>query len=201
MPTVTALRAVAGGRRVAVDLDGRRWRTVPADVAGRVGLWPGQELDRPALRHLGRELRRVRALDVAVVALRHRDFSRSKLDERLSRAGVSRSGRVEAMATLERAGLLDDARRAAGRAGVLAARARGNEAIRWELEQEGIAAELVEIAISGLPPEATRAVEVIARRGRSVATARYLAQRGFGEDVVALAVAAPGGEDGPRSVA
>jgi len=105
------------------------------------------------------------------------------------------------MATLERAGLLDDARRAAGRAGVLAARARGNEAIRWELEQEGIAAELVEIAISGLPPEATRAVEVIARRGRSVATARYLAQRGFGEDVVALAVAAPGGEDGPRSVA
>jgi len=182
-------------------LDGRRWRTVPAEVAERVGLWPGQELDRSVLRHLGRELRRVRALDVAAGALRHRDLSRAKLDERLSRAGVSPSSRVETMATLGRAGLLDDARRAAARAGALAARARGNEAIRWELEQEGIEPEVVETAIAGLAPEATRAVEVIARRGRSVTTARYLAQRGFGEDAVALAVDALGGEDGSRSVA
>ena len=53
MPVVTRVRAVERGR-VAVDVDGKRWRIVPAEVAVRVGLTAGLELERPLLRELGR---------------------------------------------------------------------------------------------------------------------------------------------------
>ena len=60
-PRVTALRPERRGR-IAVELDGERWRTVPEDVAATAGLFVGRELDRPALRELRRALRRSEAL-------------------------------------------------------------------------------------------------------------------------------------------
>jgi hypothetical protein len=61
VPTVTALREDRRGR-VAVELDGRPWRVLPAGVVVRAGVVEGRALDRPALRLLRRELRRDEAL-------------------------------------------------------------------------------------------------------------------------------------------
>src|SRR5439155_24276402 len=117
-----------------VELDGAPWRLVPADAAVRAGLSVGRALDRDTARSLGRELRRAEALGVAVRALRYRDLSRRRLEERLERRGARGDARAEALETLERAGLVDDRRVAAARACALAERGYGDAAIRFALE-------------------------------------------------------------------
>ncbi|HVM69489.1 MAG TPA: hypothetical protein VM204_06605, partial [Gaiellaceae bacterium] len=66
---MTALRAVTAGR-VAVDLDGEPWRTLPLEAVVRAGLAAGRPLERAQARTLARELRRLDALRVATGALR-----------------------------------------------------------------------------------------------------------------------------------
>jgi regulatory protein len=114
----------------------------------------------------------------AVRVLRHRDVSRRKLDERLQRRGARASTRREALDALERAGLVDDARVAAGRARSLAERGYGDAAIRFALEGEAIAAEHVEEALAGLEPERERAERLLAG-GREPKALRRLAAKGF----------------------
>jgi SOS response regulatory protein OraA/RecX len=193
VPTVTALRDDRRGR-VAVELDGEPWRVLPVDVAVRAGLAEGRLLDRPALRLVRRELLRAEALQVAGRALRHRDLSRRRLAERLDRA-VPPAAAAESLATLERAGLLDDRRVAVAHAESLAGRGYGDEAIRHRLRGEGLAEELVEEALAALPPECERAGSLIERRGLGPRTARYLAGRGFGEEAVEAALGAAFGQD------
>jgi SOS response regulatory protein OraA/RecX len=177
-PVVTALREKPRGR-VEVDLDGAPWRLVPTDAVVRSGLAVGRTLDRPTARALGRELRRADALARAGRALRPRDRSRRTLEDRLTQAGVPVLARNEALETLERVGLVDDARVAATRASVLAERGFGDAAIRHDLEREGIDAELVEEALGGLEPERDRASALVERRGAGPRTARWLAGKGF----------------------
>lgn len=155
------------------------WRVVPADVVVRAGLAVGRMLDRETARAFARELRRAEALGVAVRALRHRDLSRSRLEERLLARGAGEDARAEALAALERVGLVDDARVAAGRALALAGRGFGDAAVRHTLEQEGLAADDVEAALAGLPPESERVQEWLARRGAGPKTLRWLAAKGF----------------------
>lgn len=169
MRTVTALRERPRDR-VDVELDGAPWRTLPADAVVRSGLLVGRALDREAARALARELRRAEALGVAVRALRHRDRSRRALAAR-----IDSPAREEALAALERSGILDDGRAAASRAAVLAARGFGDEAIRYRLEHEGFAGEPLEAALAALEPERERARSLV-REGRSE---RWLAARGF----------------------
>lgn len=188
MPRVTAV-AAAGPTRVRVELDGERWRVLPAEAALLAGIVEGVELDRPRLRTLARELRRRRGLEVAARALARRDLSEHGVRERLRRAGVAPAGEEETLGALQRAGLVDDARFALTRAQALAERGRGNAAIRFDLEQEGVAAEGIEAALASLEPERERAGRIIARRGTGAATARLLARRGFDEDAVEAAVA------------
>lgn len=183
MPTVTGLREDRRGR-VAVELDGSPWRTLPADVVVRAGISEGRALDRPALRVLRRELRRAEALAVAGRALRTRDLSARELALRLEQRAVSRTAAEESLAALAAAGLLDDARLAENRAGSLAERGYGDAAIRHDLEQRGVPADLVEAAVAGLEPETERAGRIVARRGTGAGTARYLAGKGFGEDAL-----------------
>jgi SOS response regulatory protein OraA/RecX len=178
VPVVTALRERPRGR-VEVELDGVPWRLVPAEAVVRTGLSVGRALDREAARTLGRELRRLEALGVAVRALRHRDLSRRLLEERLSRRGMRAEAQTDALAALERAGLLDDGRVASSRAEALAARGYGDAAIRFRLEGEGLAAELVAEALAGLESEAVRAGKLLDRRGRGPTAVRWLASRGF----------------------
>lgn len=169
MRTVTALRERPRGR-VVVELDGAPWRTLPADAVVRSGLLVGTTLDRPTARTLARELRRAEALGVAVRALRHRDLSRRALEAR-----IESPARAEALEALERSGILDDRRAAAGRASALAGRGWGDEAIRYRLEGEGFAGEPLEAALAALEPEQERARALVAK-GRSE---RWLAGRGF----------------------
>jgi SOS response regulatory protein OraA/RecX len=191
---VTGLTERRGGK-VAVEVDGALWRTLPLDAAVRAELRVGVELDRARLRGVRRELRRTEALSWAVRALRRRDLSRHSLEERLRGAGLNADERRAALATLERAGLVDDVRFALARAASLAERGHGDEAIRWTLEREGVDAELANRSIASLPSEQDRAAAVVERRGRGPATAAYLARRGFAEDAVAdvLGVATPDG--------
>jgi SOS response regulatory protein OraA/RecX len=187
MTTITALRA-KGHSRVAVELDGGPWRTVPAEVVVRAGLAVGRTLDRPALRLLRRELRRSEAITAAARALRSRDLSSTGLAQRLERANVAPAVRVESLAVLGRAGLVDDARFARTRAAALAERGYGDAAIRLDLERQGIETELRDEAIGALEPELMRARAVVARRGDGPRTARFLAGKGFAEESVAVAI-------------
>jgi SOS response regulatory protein OraA/RecX len=190
VPVITALRERPRDR-VEVELDGVLWRLVPAEAVVRTGLSVGRALDREAARTLGRELRRLEALGVALRALRYRDQSRRRLEERLSRRGMRAEAQEDALAALERAGLVDDGRVASSRAESLAARGYGDAAIRFALEGEGLAAELVAEALAGLEPEAVRAGKLLDRRGRRPASVRWLASRGFDpgtlEDVAGFA--------------
>jgi len=180
---VTALREVPRGK-VEVELDGRPWRRLPVDAVVRAELMVGRSLDRETARTLGRELRRVGALARATRALAARDRSKRSLDERLAAAGVAAEARREALESLERVGLVDDARFAAGRAAALAERGQGDAAIRFDLERQGLSDELVTDAIEALEPERERAKRLAERRGRGPKTARWLAARGFEADTV-----------------
>jgi regulatory protein len=177
VPVITALREQPRDR-VEIHLDEAPWRLVPADAVVRAGLFVGRALDRDAVRALGRELRRSQALADAVRVLRHRDVSRRKLDERLQQRGARDSTRQEALDALERAGLVDDARVASGRARSLAGRGYGDAAIRFALEGEGIDAAHVEAALDALDPERERAKRLLAG-GRDPKALRRLAAKGF----------------------
>ena len=129
------------------------------------------------------------ALAVATRALARRDFSERGLRERLQRAGISPAEAEEAVAALLRAGLVNDGRFALSRAQSLAERGKGDAAIRYDLQQQGLALDQIEPALASLDAERERAERVIARHGDGPATARLLARRGFAEDAVEAAVA------------
>jgi regulatory protein len=169
---------------VLVQIDGSDWRVLPADVVVRARLTPGTELDRPRLREVARARRRTEALAAAGRLLRVRDLPAAALDARLERRGVAPSERAGAVSALQDVGLVDDVRFAHNRALALAGRCLGDAAIRADLEGYGVGAELAEEVLAGLEPEAERAERIVASRGKSVATARFLARKGFGEDVV-----------------
>lgn len=130
-----------------------------------------------------------RALAVATRALARRDFSEQGLRERLRRAGATPAEADEALEALLQAGLVNDRRFALARAQSLSGRGKGDAVIRFDLEQQGLAADEIETALASLEPERERAERVIARRGGGVATARLLARRGFDGDAVEAAVA------------
>jgi regulatory protein len=188
VPRVTALTSEVVGTQVGVELDGVPWRRIPLEVAVRVGLAAGSELQRPELRALRRELRRAEALDVATKALVHRDRSRASLRARLGAAGIAPWAAEQALDTLERAGIVNDERFARARAEALAKRGRGDALIREELLAAGIPESDVVEAIAALEPECERAVRAAATRGESPATARWLGRRGFGQDAIEAAL-------------
>jgi regulatory protein len=183
MPVVSGLRELPSGR-VAVELDGARWRTVPAEVVVRLRLGVGEELDRPRARELARELRRARAVDTALRAVSRREQSTAELDRRLRQRGFAPGLREETLNRLERVGLVDDERYAMRRAESLSERGQGDEAIRWRLERDGVPGETAAKAVAALPPERQRARLVVAAQGTGLRTARELARRGFGEDAI-----------------
>jgi regulatory protein len=189
MPIVTALHARPRGR-VAVEVDGEPWRVLPAEPVLRAGLTAGLELDREHARRLRRELRRAAGLSVAARALRAHDLSERRLAERLDRRGLSPRERDDVLETVASAGFVDDGRFARRRAAALAERGYGDAAIDADLERQGIPVELRRDALEALPAEAERAAAIVARRGKSARTARFLAGKGFGADAVEAAAAA-----------
>ena len=134
-------------------------------------------------------MNRENAVDAGLRALRRRDLSRQELEQRLQAHGYADAERGQAIQTLERTGLVDDSRFAEGRARALAGRGAGDAFIRHALRAAGVTEELVEESLASLEPELERARLVVARRGVSPKTARYLSGKGFSDDVVAAAVA------------
>lgn len=181
MPLVTALRAQRGGR-VAVELDGVAWRTLPIAAVAEAGLVAGQELDRDRARTLGRALRRHRARETAVRVLARREHSRASLAARLDRAGVRAGDRNDAIEKAAGAGWVDDERFARSRAAALAARGAGDRVVLQDLRRHGIDQETARAALATIEPESDRVSSAIAARGASLRTLRYLAARGFSEE-------------------
>jgi SOS response regulatory protein OraA/RecX len=182
-PTVTGLSERKRGR-VAVELDGRPWRVLPADAIVRAGLAVGRRLDRDAARELARGMRSARALAVATRSLAAGDRSQQALEQRLALAGHPVAAREDAIATLDRAGLLDDARVAESRAELLARRGYGDAAIRADLRRRLIPAEAAADAIAALEPELDRARRLFASQSVTPAMLRRFAGRGFSRDTL-----------------
>jgi SOS response regulatory protein OraA/RecX len=182
-PAVTALRERPQGR-VAVELDGAPWRVLPADAVVRARLAVGRPLDREQARELARALRRGRALALAARALGPRDRSRDELARRLELARVPAAARVAALDSLERAGLVDDARVAGARAAALAARGYGDAAISDDLARRGIGPGERSAALAALQPEPERARQLLERHGREPRALRRLAAHGFDPELL-----------------
>jgi SOS response regulatory protein OraA/RecX len=107
----------------------------------------------------------------------------------LERAGVDPAETDRVLARLRDEGALEDSRFARNRARALAERGKGDAAIRFDLEAQGLRGDLIEEAIADLESERVRAERIVSRRGASPATARLLAGRGFDPDVVEAVVA------------
>ena len=178
--TVTAVTPV--GTCIAIELDGIPWRTVPLGAAVSARLSPGVRLDRERARELARALRRHRAEEVALRALARREHSRTSLEGRLARAGVRGSERREALDRAERAGLVDDGRYAGARARTLAERDAGDELVLDDLVRHGVTETVARAALESLEPERERLERIVARRGLSTKTVRFLAAKGFAPD-------------------
>jgi len=129
------------------------------------------------------------ALAAATRALARRDYSERGLRDRLRRAGVDETELDQVLTELRGVGLLDDERFAGRRAKALAERGKGNRAIRFGLQRQGIGSELADAAVAELEPERERAERIVSRRGTGPKTARLLAGRGFDRDAVDLAAA------------
>jgi SOS response regulatory protein OraA/RecX len=187
--TLTAMRR-AGPGRVALDVDGRPWRTVPDDVVARCGLHAGLALDRSRLRLLRSELRRAEALATAGRALAQRPLSRRRLSDRLRRRGIPPPAEREVLEELAAIGLVDDAKVARARADKLADRGWGDTAIRARLEADGFEETAVRAALAGLSAEADRATTVAAGTSSAHRAWSLLARRGFSPDAIEGALGA-----------
>ncbi|MEP6910342.1 MAG: RecX family transcriptional regulator [Actinomycetota bacterium] len=155
---------------------------MPAEAVLAAGLTVGVKLDRARARRVRRELVRHEAMAKAARSLTRRDLTQKELADRLARNQVAPFARSEALASLVRAGAVDDARFARSRAQALAEREAGDAMIRHDLIGRGIADELVEAAVAELEPEAARAAKIVDLRGSSLRTARRLARKGFTKD-------------------
>jgi SOS response regulatory protein OraA/RecX len=182
-PIVTGLRERKRAR-VAVELDGRPWRMLPANAVVRAGLAVGRPLDRPTARELAREVRRAKALAAATRSLAASDRSERALEQRLAQAGHSAAARDDAIASLVRAGAIDDVRLAASRAEQLARRGYGDAAIRADLRHRLIASETAADAVAALEPEPERLRRLLAGQNVTPALLRRLSARGFSRDAL-----------------
>jgi SOS response regulatory protein OraA/RecX len=136
----------------------------------------------------------------AARALGRRELSTTELDERLARSRVPPATRRETLSRLSEVAAVDDERFARHRAELLAERGSGDALIRHDLERRGIARELVVGALAALEPEEKRADRMVATRGATLKTARYLATKGFSEESIENACAKGIAEDAPPAV-
>lgn len=182
-PTVTGLREQKRGR-VAVELDGRPWRVLPADAVVRTGLAVGRRLDRHKARELAREVRRAHALAQAKRTLATSGRSRRDLEQRLARAGHTAAASGDAVETLRRAGVVDDGRLAESRAELLVRRGYGDAAIRADLRKRLLSDDAAADAVASLEPELDRARQLLEGQSVTPALLRRLAGRGFSQDTL-----------------
>jgi regulatory protein len=111
----------------------------------------------------GREPKRS-ARDRALGLLAVRWRSRRELERRLRGAGFDDVEVAEALADLDRAGLVDDERFARELTRARAGRLDGNRSVRSALAKAGVAPELAEASLAEAGDESERAFELARRR-------------------------------------
>ena len=186
-----ALPELRGGAGAASSgCDGEPWRTLPAGAVVAAACWSGRLLDRERARELRRGVRRAGG-PARTQPTRFRGATgRPRVSRPSSKQrGIAGPERVEAVKTLLSLGYVDDARFAARRAATLAARGHGDEAIRFDLDRQGLDREQVEAALATLAPERERASAIAARSSDPLPkTARRLATKGFSAESIESAL-------------
>jgi regulatory protein len=137
------------------------------------------------------------ALEAATKALARRDRSVADLTAYLARKGVDPDDARIAVERLRDAGYVNDARYASSRAESLAARGFGDEAVRFELEKEGLPSDHIAAAMLALEPERNRAIAVLEKARTPLLGVRRLASKGFSADSIEAAAVAARVDSGP----
>jgi len=191
---ITAIEEAPGPeRRLAVFVDGRQAFTVSEQVAARLGLEIGAELEESDVAELEVDSARDGAREAALRLLAVRARSRNELLDRLRRKGFDPGVAAEVVAGLEGVGLVDD--RAFARLWAderMRLRPVGPRRLRHELLEKGLARALVDEVVEEVFAEhsevdvARRALEKRARgasapiRAKELARLRsFLLRRGF----------------------
>ena len=193
--------------RYAVDIDGRGGFTLSEETLARSGIHVGDQLDAAAIARLMDTDEVARATEAALVYLAYRPRAEREVRDRLRRGAYSEETIDAVMARLHEWRYLDDAdfarRWVENRA---SQRPRGRRLLQQELRRKGIAAETAREAIDEAELDETTAATGLARRrlpayaGDDPAAARrrlsaYLARRGYGYDVIRIALEQALGED------
>ncbi|MEP0762292.1 MAG: RecX family transcriptional regulator [Chloroflexota bacterium] len=196
--TITGLEVQKRNQeRVSVYLDGEFAFGLPAIEAAR--LRQGQVLSEAEIAALRALDDVTRAVDHAARLLARRPYSRAEIRRSLAAKGVAPATIEQALARLESLGYVDD--RAFAQFWVENRerfRPRSPQALRYELRQKGLAADIIEAALSVLDAResAVRAAQEPLRRLRGQTRAEvesrlgaFLARRGFSYDIAREAVA------------
>jgi regulatory protein len=198
---VTALRPTKRDPdRIAVDLDGSFAFALPATLVADERVEVGDTLDADRVSSLLAADQASRATEAALVFLSYRPRSEKEVRDRLRRGGFEQDAIEHAIARLHEWRYLDDAdfarRWVENRT---AHRPRGRRLLQQELRHKGIDVEIARDAIDDADLDETGAAEALARRrlpayaGDEPAAIRrrlgaYLARRGYGYDIIRVAL-------------
>jgi regulatory protein len=198
---VTALRPTKRDPdRIAVDLDGSFAFALPATLVADERIDVGEMLDGDRVSSLLAADEASRATEAALVFLGYRPRSEKEVRDRLRRGGYEQDAIEHAIARLHEWRYLDDAdfaRRWVENRTMH--RPRGRRLLQQELRHKGIDGEIARDAIDDAELDETGAAEALARRrlpsyaGDEPAAIRrrlgaYLARRGYGYDVIRVAL-------------
>ena len=205
---VTALRPTTRDPdRIAVDLDGSFAFALPATLVADERIEVGDMLDGERVSSLLAAEQASRATEAALVFLGYRPRSEKEVRDRLRRGGFEPDAIEHAIARLHEWRYLDDAdfarRWIENRT---THRPRGRRLLQQELRHKGIDSEIARDAIDEVELDETGAAETLARRrlpayaGDEPAAIRrrlgaYLARRGYGYDVIRVALDRALGEE------
>jgi regulatory protein len=198
---ITALRPTKRDPdRVAVDIDGSFAFAIPATLVADQRLEVGDALDGERVSALLSADQAARATEAALVFLGYRPRSEKEVRDRLRRGGYEQDAIDHTISQLHEWRYLDDAdfarRWVENRT---AHRPRGKRLLQQELRHKGIDTETAREAIDDADLDETGAAEALARRrlpsyagDEPAATRRrlgaYLARRGYGYDVIRIAL-------------
>ena len=198
---VTALRPTKRDPdRIAVDLNGSFAFALPATLVADERIDVGEMLDGDRVSSLLAADEASRATEAALVFLGYRPRSEKEVRDRLRRGGYEQDAIEHAIARLHEWRYLDDAdfarRWVENRT---AHRPRGRRLLQQELRHKGIDGEIARDAIDDAELDEPGAAEALARRrlpsyaGDEPAAIRrrlgaYLARRGYGYDVIRVAL-------------
>jgi len=195
MAKITALRTARGrGQRVRIYLDGKFAFSLSAGAAARAGLRQDQILDQDRIDALLGKDRYTRCFDAATRSLAYRPRSLAEMKTRLTSRGFDEETQQAVLAKLKEQGLIDDAAFARYWAENRASFSpRSQRLARMELQQKGVAREVIDSAV-GTIDDAESAYQAssarlnsLRRLDKTVFRRRlgdYLKRRGFGYEVI-----------------